>query len=297
MDGDLLYAVEDGFYRSNRFFTINTSEYPAMITDATTFKDTNGVFASMEIPNGSDFTAEHLAAMINDDGTVNIDPEGITADGGQYLYIASEGVGSVGDDESPIESLNFIFKVDLDGVIHEVMTLPDELNAVQSSYGLQGISYHPLGYIVICLQRAWEGYDGSVIALYNLDDAMWEGHVQYPLDDPESQAGGWVGISDITWVDEGIFHILERDNQGNLDAAVKRIYAIDLFEAEGEGEIISKVLVADLIDSAGSTGGLAIEKIEGMAWNKEGWWIINDNEGVDGNSGEIQLINVPFKED
>lgn len=293
-DSNLLYAVEDGFYRSNRFFTIDTSGYPAIITDATTFKDTNSIFANMEIPNGSPFTSDHLASMINDDGTVNIDPEGITTDGGEYLYIASEGIGSIGDDENPIESLNFIFKVDHDGVIHEVITLPDEINAVQSSYGLEGIAYHPSGIIVVCLQRAWEGFDGPIIALYNLDDAMWEGHVQYPLDDPQSQAGGWVGISEITWVDEGIFHVLERDNQGDLDAAVKKIYAIDLFATEGEGETISKVLGADLIDVAGSTGGLVIEKIEGMAWNKQGWWIINDNDGVDWNSGEIQLINVPI---
>ena len=125
-----MYAVEDNFYRSNRFFTIDTSGHLAIITDATTFKDANSVFANMEIPNGSAFTSDHLASMINDDGTVNIDPEGITADGGEYLYIASEDIGSIGDDENPIESLNFIFKVDHDGVIHEVITLPDEIHAV-----------------------------------------------------------------------------------------------------------------------------------------------------------------------
>ena len=81
------------------------------------------------------------------------------------------------------------------------------------------------------------------------------GSCSVPLDDPQSQAGGWVGISEITWVDEGIFHVLERDNQGDLDAAVKKIYAIDLFATEGEGETLSKVLGAELIDSAGSTQG------------------------------------------
>ncbi len=87
----MLYAVEDGFYRSNRFFTIDTSGHPAILTDATTFKDTNGVFANMEIPNGSPFTSDHLASMINDDSTVNIDPEGITADG-TYFCIRGQGI-------------------------------------------------------------------------------------------------------------------------------------------------------------------------------------------------------------
>ena len=81
------------------------------------------------------------------------------------------------------------------------------------------------------------------------------GSCSVPLDDPQSQAGGWVEISEITWVDEGIFHVIERNNQGDLDAAVKKIYDINLFATEG-GETISKVLGADLIDSAGSTRGV-----------------------------------------
>ena len=48
--------------------------------------------------------------------------------------------------------------------------------------------------------------------------------VFYPLDDVESQYGGWVGLSDITNVGEGEYLVLERDNQGGPDAAIKRIY-------------------------------------------------------------------------
>ncbi|MEM9217617.1 MAG: esterase-like activity of phytase family protein [Cyanobacteria bacterium P01_F01_bin.150] len=60
-----LYAVEDSFYNSNRFFTIDTSTTPSTLTQATTIKDTNGVFAAVA-PFG-DFSAEDLAALINDD--------------------------------------------------------------------------------------------------------------------------------------------------------------------------------------------------------------------------------------
>ena len=49
-EGDTLYAVEDSFYKSNRFFTIDTSEYPAMITSATTLMDSNDVLSSIS-PN------------------------------------------------------------------------------------------------------------------------------------------------------------------------------------------------------------------------------------------------------
>jgi len=60
----LFNEVEDGFYRSNRFFAIDTSVHIAIITDATTFKDANSVFANMDFPNGSAFTSDHLASMM-----------------------------------------------------------------------------------------------------------------------------------------------------------------------------------------------------------------------------------------
>ena len=72
-------------------------------------KDTNGVFAAVS-PYG-EFSADDLAAMINDDMTVNIDSEGIAADGEGNFYIAHEGRGTVFDADRPIESLNFIFKL------------------------------------------------------------------------------------------------------------------------------------------------------------------------------------------
>ena len=47
-----------------------------------------------------------------------------------------------GSDDRPIESLNFLFKVGVeDGAIAEVVTLPDELNAIQRRFGLEGVAY------------------------------------------------------------------------------------------------------------------------------------------------------------
>lgn len=47
-----------------------------------------------------------------------------------------------------------------------------------------------------------------------------------PLDAPESQFGGWVGLSDIAPIGEGQFLVLERDNQGGPDAAIRSTSAI-----------------------------------------------------------------------
>jgi len=291
---NILYTIEDSAYIKSRFFTIDTGKAPALMTKATRIVDSNGVFAGVS-PYG-DFSVEDLEAMINsDDDTVNIDPEGIAADGTGNFYIAHEGRGTVGDEDRPVESLNFILKVDTNGVILDVITLPDELNDIQVRYGLEGIAYHPDGVLVACLQRAWGDNAGPLIGVYDLAGAEWTFFV-YPLDEPESQNGGWVGLSDITYVEGtgATFYVLERDNQGLTDAAVKRIYSIDLSAGITEMATLSKTLVKDLIadDITGPIGGLPFEKLEGLAHNGKGWWIVNDNDGVDDNSGEIQLMNL-----
>jgi len=114
------------------------------------------------------------------------------------------------------------------------------------------------------------------------------------LDEPESQNGGWVGLSDIAPLGNGQFLVLERDNQGGEDAAIKRLFSIDLgdFSVE-DGSTISKVFFRDLIPSITAYNGAIIEKVEGLAVTKGGKiWINTDNDGVDDNSGEQLLIRV-----
>jgi hypothetical protein len=59
--------------------------------------------------------------------------------------------------------------------------------------------------------------------------------------------------------------------------------------------VVAKSLVSDLIldDAYGDTGGLIPEKLEGLAALEDGSaLIVNDNDGVDDNSGETQLLNL-----
>ena len=287
---DILYAVEDSFYNSNRFFTIDTSTTPAILTDATTIKDTNGLFAAVQ-PFG-DFTAEDLDALINDDNTVNIDPEGIAATEDGFLWIASEGAGTVGDADRPIESLNFLFKVDeTNGAIAEVVTLPDELNNIQRRFGIEGVAYDD-GKVVAILQRAWGDDPNPRVLVYDTNTSEWVGDYFYPLDEVESQNGGWVGLSDISPLGDDRFLVLERDNQGGPDAAIKRLYTIKLSPNLADGTTLDKTFVRDLIPDFAEAGGLTHEKLEGLAVTDNGVWIINDNDGVDDNSGETQLLNL-----
>lgn len=238
-DANTLYAVEDSFYGSNRIFGLDVSSMPATLDEEITIVDTDGVFAAIPAESLSDpavppedpsridvFDEADLDALINDDNTVNIDPEGVAvaSDGG--FWVASEGSGTVGDPDRPINSLNFIFKLDASGKIEQVVTLPDELNATQLRFGFEGITEYD-GKAYVAFQRAWGDESEPRIGVYDPTDESW-GFFAYPLDAPESQNGGWVGLSDLTALGDGKFLVVERDNQGGPDAAIKRLYTIDV---------------------------------------------------------------------
>ena len=292
---NILYAVEDSFFASNRIFSIDTSTTPATLFAETRIMDSNDIFAAVPTsgatPSVASFDDADLAAMINADKSVNLDPEGIAkaADGG--FWIASEGAGTINDTESrPIEKLNFLFKTDENGVIEEVVTLPAEVNNIQIRFGFEGVAVHNTN-VYVAFQRAWVGEDNPRIGIYNTVSKTWN-FVYYPLDARESQDGGWVGLSDITSLGNGQFLVLERDNKGGPDAAIKRLYKVDL-NSVTEGSTITKTLVRNIMADLTAPGSLAFEKVEGSAIMANGdIYIINDNDGVDDNSGETQLINL-----
>ena len=108
-------------------------------------------------------------------------------------------------------------------------------------------------------------------------------------------AGGYVGLSDIVSVGGGKFLLVERDNQGGPDAAVKRIYSVSLgnLGAVVDGSTVTKLLVWDVLpDVSTAIGGLALEKIEGIALLNGDIWINTDNDGLSDSSGESRLIKL-----
>ena len=302
-DAYRLYAVEDSFYGSNRIFGIDTSVAPASLDTEITITDTNDVFAGIATVALADATVDDddatridvfdeadLALLINADKTVNIDPEGVALASAGGFWVASEGSGTVGDARRPVNSLNFLFKLDATGVIEEVITLPQAQNDAQLRFGFEGVTEYD-GSVYVAFQRVWPGDTNVRIGVYDITAATWS-FLFYPLDAVESQNGGWVGLSDITSLGNGRFLVIERDNQGGPDAAIKRLYTFDVTGLAADS-VVTKTLLDDLIDDLGSTGGLTAEKVEGSAVDAMGQvWIINDNDGVDDNSGETNLINL-----
>lgn len=224
---------------------------------------------------------------------MNIDGEGIAADGNGYFYIASEGSGTIDEAGRPIKTLNFVFKVDAHGTIKQVLSLPAAWNAKQSRFGFEGVAYDPdQDSLLVVTQRKWGTDTHPAVHVFDASTGAYEGFAFYPLDSVASPNGGWVGLSDISYAGDGIFYVLERDNQGDIDAAVKKIYSIDINDISADGDFFSKTLVKNILDVTDAIGTTPFEKYEGLAYTANGVWIVNDNDGIDDARGEIQLMNL-----
>lgn len=298
--GGIVYGIDDSFFRGNRIFEIDTAQKPARVQREIRITDPDGRIAALAatLPAAKDpnaFDATDLAALVNADGTVNLDPEGISLASAAYgggFWIASEGAGTVGEAARPVLSANLVFKLTATGVVQEIIQLPAQMNARQQRFGFEGIAESD-GKLVVAFQRAWAGDTHPRIGVYDLAAKTWR-FLSYPLDAVTSPNGGWVGLSDITAMGNGRFMVVERDNQGGPDARIKRLYRIDLTGA-ADGAVLAKTLVRDLLPDLKAPGGNVVEKIEGLARLAHGDWIVvNDNDGVDdeANSGETQLLRL-----
>jgi hypothetical protein len=282
----IMYAVEDSYYKKSRIFTIDASSFPAKLTKEVRVKDTKNLLKNSP-PFGSD--------LVNDDATVNLDMEGIAVSKNGGFWVCSEGAGTVGDASFPVTSLNYLIKVDASGVIDEVVLLPDEVNDLQVHFGFAGCAEGSGAFadkVVVAFQRAWNGESSPRLGAFDQVTKQWSFYY-YPLDAVESQNGGWVGLGDIAPLGiGGEFLVLERDNMAGPDAVVKRVYKIDLGK-HNPGETVTKKLFVDIYPALADEGGLVVEKVEGLTVDRSGdVWVVNDNDGLDSNSGETLLLNV-----
>ncbi|MCF6283069.1 MAG: esterase-like activity of phytase family protein [Candidatus Polarisedimenticolaceae bacterium] len=294
---NLAYTVADSFYDSSRIFVVNIAEAPARINREILLKDTNGQLTAVD------------ANLVNGDAemSVNLDPEGIATSANGGFWLASEGKGTIGDLLKPFEFENMLLHISSDGLIKEVVTLPTEVADRQVRYGFEGVAAVMDGtteMLYVVFQRSWRGDNDNRVRIgqYNTDTAKWR-FFHYELDAVESINGGWVGLSDITSLGNDRFMVIERDNQGGPDAAIKRLYKFSIagvtpLADDGSDTVaypvLTKTLVDDLMDNLAATGGLTLEKIEGLAVTADGTvLIINDNDGVDDSNGETQLLRLP----
>jgi len=259
-----LYAVNDSFYGYQpTIFTIDATQTPARITSA------------LEITRAG-FPAQKL------------DLEGVTTDGKDGFWLASEGRT---DRMVP----HALYHVNAKGVIKQEISLPEELLAQEKRFGFEGIAR--LGDTLwMPVQRPWTDDAKNEVKLvaYNTNSKEW-GAVRYQLDAPADK--GWVGLSDIE-IHGDYAYIIERDNQIGTKAAIKKIFRVALSQMVpaklgSELPLVEKEEVRDLLDELKALNGYVVDKVEGLAIDANGkGYIVTDNDGVDDSSGETLFFTV-----
>jgi len=263
----ILYAVNDSYLGLQpTIFTIDANQKPARIIGA------------IPVTRG-DYPAQKL------------DIEGIVGDGKGGFYLASEGRT---DRVIP----HAIYHVNADGQIKTEIGLPDALMGEEIRFGFEGVTKIGSGddtHLVLAVQREWRNDPKGMVKLltYSLKAKEW-GAVHYPLDAAEK---GWVGLSEITAYGDHLY-IVERDNQIDADARIKKLYRVALSELKPAklGEtlpVVKKEMVRDFLPDLLSTGGYALDKIEGFAIDSTGTgFVVTDNDGVDDSSGETMFWSI-----
>ncbi len=293
----ILYSVEDSVFDSNRIFRIDISSQPARLTDEIRLVDENNVLGGLTISGETrdrdSFDGRDRANLLNADGTVDLDLEGISTASSGGFWVVAEGRGDV---EStlfdPIDAVNLVVKVNDTGAIEEAIRLPANVDALQIDQGFSGIVEHD-NTLYVTFQRPWVNETRHRIGRYDLNSELWD-FIFYDSDAPESQNAGTVNLAAISVTPEGDFRLLESDSEAGFDAAVKRIYSADLSGAAANA-VVSKSLVRDLLVEGDIPveGGVVFDNMQAMTVLSDGRiYLVNDNDNLRGNTGETRLIEI-----
>jgi DNA-binding beta-propeller fold protein YncE len=268
-----VYAVSDSYYDSSRIFTLDVAAMPARIVS--------------------------FVELRRDGKAASYDLEGVALKAGGGFWVVPEGNP---ERKNPLTSSSRLLAVAADGTIEEEIALPEALAAQAVRFGFEGVASWGEGAdekVVVAVQRAWQDDPKGMakLAVYTPASRSW-GFVHYPLEAPRSPAGGWVGLSEITALGDGRFAVLERDNQPGTGAALKTITVISLAGitpvAYGEKPpVVGKKLAIDLLPAMLAGKGWISDKPEGFAVLANGELVaVTDNDGVDGATGETQLLRL-----
>ena len=266
-----LYSAHDSYLEQSRLYVIDASKQPARITD--------------EI------------VLSRNGATVNYDIEGLAQRADGSFWVASEGSGT-GTGGTP----NLLVEVSSSGKVLREIQLPAEVAALKRSNGYEGVAVTGRGaseQVYLAIQREWSGDPTGLVRIARYTPATNEWRFYYyPLDAVASPAGGWVGLSEIVALEDDRLLVLERDNAAGPDARVKRLYAVSLKGVQpvaqgGAIPVLKKALARDLIADLARPNGWLQEKVEGVTVAADGSvYIVTDNDGVDGNTGETQFQRI-----
>ncbi len=278
-DPKRVYAASDAVLTKGRIFGVDVSRTPAVITDETVVTE-----------GGSPLT---------------LDVEGLFARPQGGFWLASEGTTGAG---------NQLVRTDADGVVQQKVALPAEIAAHVGKWGLEGVTATTDAtgeHVWTVIQRPlWtdptaadlEPFDDDDVARigrYDVADGSWH-WFGYRLSSPRQGSGDWMGLSEITAVDDDTFAVVERDKLNGPAARVKRVHTVDvpadetgLAGLEGDLPVLDKRLAIDVLPALKAPNGLVQEKLEGFTIAADGsLYGVTDNDGLKDATGETVFLRL-----
>ncbi len=280
IDADTLYSATDAALAESQLYTIDVSGHPARITSA--------------------------IAVTRDGAPVGYDIEGLFARPQGGFWLASEGATG---------AANQLVRTDDAGVVLEEIPLPADVTSHIRNWGLEGVTATTdedgVEIVYVAVQRPlWidptvgagavvplEGASTTRIGRYDVATGGWA-WLGYQLEST-SFPGDWMGLSEIVAVDEDTLAVIERDKLNGPDAAVKRVYSVELpsdeeIEAAAGAVIpVEKTLAVDVLPALRSFNSWTQEKLEGLTIAADGQvYAITDNDGLADATGETQFIRL-----
>jgi DNA-binding beta-propeller fold protein YncE len=244
---------------------------------------------------GSPAVIDRAVTLTEDGEPVGLDVEGVAAraDGGFWLGVE----GATGADSA-------VVRVDAEGAVQERVALPADVVTGLGKQGIEGVAVQGTGadeQVWVALQRGLTTDDGGAagtarLGRYDVASDTWDWFA-YPLG-TTSTAGDWIGLSEVTVVDDDTLAVVERDKLNGPAAAVKRVYTVDVPEtavgaASTTPVAVHKVLAHDVLADLRATNGWTQEKLEGLTIGGDGTvWAVTDNDGMADATGETVLLRL-----
>jgi hypothetical protein len=142
---------------------------------------------------------------------VSFDLEGIDVDpAGTGWWLAVEGGGNA----PTATSTNRLLHVDEDGAIVEVVELPAAVTAQQRQFGFKGVAANEDGSeLYVAFQGEWGDDPAGLLRIGRYTPATGEWAFYHY---PREFGVGRVGLSEITWVGDGVLMVIERGRPSRL---------------------------------------------------------------------------------
>lgn len=276
-DANRLYAASDSAFANGWVYTIDTSKQPAVITERRAVKRDGAPADGLDIEGIS-----------------------VAADGG--FWLASEGKNGKG---------NRLFHTEKDLNITSTVELPSDVAEHIGKWGLEGVTSakdaNGVEQLFVAVQRplwkdpeakkleAAEGENTTRIGKYDTKTKTWQ-WFGYELEKPAGK-GDWMGLSEITALDDKHLLVIERDKLNGPDAKIKRVMKVTLPEGAGAGEnalpMVKKELAVDVLPKLRATNGWTQEKLEGFTIAADGqMYAVTDNDALDDATGETVFLRL-----